>query len=433
MRKTFVMRTAVAVVGILALQPLLRGEDWPRFLGPRGDATSAETDLRVPWTGASPRQLWTQQVGAGFGGAAVRGGEVYLLDREKAQRDLLRCFDLDSGKEQWRLDYESVGRLPYEGSRSTPTVEEELVYTLGSQGELLCVDRQSHDIVWQTNLAREYSTEPPKFGYSQSPLVYEDLVIVAALAVDVGLVAYDRFTGTVEWQTKGLGTSHSTPLLSTLLGEEQILFLSRSNETGLLSGIRPEDGDLLWQSNAYTTRRSIVPPLVVGEDLLFVTGGYQAGSVLLQATKAADRIKFQERFRIRRGAQTHLPHFFDKQLYLVVNENWNHSRGRQKEGGLLCLNLEGEEVWRTGDSPFFGRGNVLRVGRHLLIQDGFNGILRVVEATPEEYQEKCRAIVFGEEGDDDLQMWAPMALSDGRLLMRSQEELVCLDLRRQVH
>ena len=113
-----------------------------------------------------------------------------------------------------------------------------------------------------------------------------------------------------------------------------------------------------------------------------------------------------------------------------MNENWNDPRNLRKEGGLLCLGLDGKERWRTGDDPYFGRGSWVLAGDHLLLQDGKTGVLRVVEATGEGYRQVAEADLFGVGSEDrrDHQMWAPMALAGNRLLLRSQDELLCVQL-----
>ena len=116
--------------------------------------------------------------------------------------------------------------------------------------------------------------------------------------------------------------------------------------------------------------------------------------------RAPDHVT-RERFHIERGAQTHTPILHGEHVYLLVNENWNYA-GRKAEGGLMCLDLNGEEKWRTKDDPYFGRGSPILAGDHLLIQDGFNGVLRVIRASPDGYQQIAEANVFdkGERGDD---------------------------------
>jgi len=113
---------------------------------------------------------------------------------------------------------------------------------------------------------------------------------------------------------------------------------------------------------------------------------------------------------------------------VLVNENWNDPRNNRKEGGLMCLDMHGKELWRTGEDPYFGRGHALLAGDHLLIQDGFDGTLRVVRASPKGYEQVAQTNLFPDNTTRDGQMWAPMAVAGGHLVLRSQDELVCVRL-----
>ena len=410
--------------------------DWPEFQGPHRTGKIDVVDADFDWPEHGPGVVWAVPTGRGFGGAAIRDGEVFLFDREVGSQDILRVFDLTSGEEKWRVAYDAPGRLQYAGSRTVPSVQEGHVYTCGPFGQVTCFDRESHAIVWSVDLEEVYGGAMPGYGWTCSPLVIGDRVVVAALGEDVGLVAFERFTGEEAWVTEPVGRSHSAPVLMELLGKPQIVFLSTTGmamggntaSPNTISSFDPEWGDLLWQTETMLSLLPIPGPVRVDDERFFVTGGYRAGSTLMRIQKTEDGFAFEELFHIERGAQVQLPILHDDHLYLLVNENWNHTRARRKEGGLLCLSLDGDEVWRTADDPFFGRGNAVLVGDKLLIQDGTNGILRVARATPEGYQQIAEANIFGIDDRADHQMWAPMAISGRYLLLRSQEELLCVEL-----
>jgi outer membrane protein assembly factor BamB len=433
MKSTTIALLLVTLGGVAAAQA---PADWPRFGGPDRTSSVPHEGLDLDWPEGGPAVEWRASIGPGYGGVSVRDGEVYLLDREVGEKNVLRVFDLESGKEEWTFEYEAKGRLSFPGSRSVPTVEEDHVYISGGFGLVHCLDRETHELVWSTDVEELYDGRMPTFGWSASPLVVDGLVILAPLGEFVGLLALDRFTGEEAWITDGLGYSHSAPTLVELHGEPQILFLSNTQRaTGqdqsapmTVWSFDPEHGDLNWKHTTNLTRLPIPGPIQIDDERLFLTGGYRGGSTMLRVTHEEGKFSFEELFHIDRGAQIHQPLRHGEHLYLLVNENWNDGRARRKEGGLLCLSLDGEEVWRTGDAPFFGRGNAILVGDHLLVQDGFNGVLRAVEATPEGYRQVAEANVFGIEDSRDRQMWAPMALAGGRLLLRSDEELLCLRL-----
>ena len=243
-------------------------------------------------------------------------------------------------------------------------------------------------------------------------------------------MALDRWTGDEIWATEPVGSSHSSPVLLEILGQPQVVFISAFSRTeGQIAGFDPETGETLWQSNLYQCRLPIPYATSVADNRLFVTGGYEAGSVMLEFANDDDGIVVKEIFRSQRGSQIHQPILLDDHLYVVVNENKTHERRFKPEGGLMCLDLNGEEKWRTGEEPFLGRGTLLYADGYLLSQDGFNGTLRVIKPSPDGYECVAEADIFGIEGRSDEQLWAPMALSNGHLLLRSQDELKCVDLR----
>jgi len=422
---------ALAVLSLLPQSPT----DWPQFGGPQRDSRVPALDTDYQWGDGGPEVLWRATTGPGFGGAAVRDGEVFLFDCELGESDLLRVFDLQTGEERWSNAYEAKGRVQFPGSRSVPTVTADTVYTAGGFGHVAAFDRASHEILWMEHLGETYGGEEPMFGWSASPLVVGDLVVFTALGEEVGLVALDRKTGEERWVTPGVGYSHSTPALLNLHGREQIVFLSTSYQASgqdeaaptTITSFDPATGDSLWTHTLRLTRLPVPVPVQIDEDRLFLTGGYRSGSTLLKVTKQGDGYGFEELFHTERGAQIHAPLVLGDCLYMLANENWNEPRNKRDEGGLVCLGLDGKERWRTKDDPYFGRGHAILAGEHLLIQDGFDGTLRVVHASPKGYQQVAEAKLF-ESKVRDGQMWAPMALSGRNLVLRSQDEIVCVKL-----
>lgn len=410
-------------------------DDWPQFLGPARDGKAAAV-LELDWATSPPEVLWRLDIGPGFGGAAVRDGEVFLLDREVGEFDVLRVMALATGEPLWDLLYEAPGRLSYPGSRTVPLVTDEYVVTCGGQGRVTCIERASHEEAWSRSLEDDYGGTVPDYGWSCSPLLVGDAVILSALGEEVGLVALDLATGEERWVSPPVGISHSTPVLFELHGERQILFLSTPpgppslEAAGIvtISSFDPEDGSRNWEAGTVGTTYPIPTPVQVGPDRLFVTGGYRGGSTLLRVDRKDGAVVLEPLFRVERGAQVHTPILHEDHLYFIANENWNEPRNRRPEGGLVCLGLDGKERWRTGAEPYFGRGNAILAGDHLLIQDGIDGTLRAVRATPEGYQEVGSFRAFDADDRRDHQMWAPMALAGDHLLLRSQDELVCLRL-----
>ncbi len=394
-------------------------DDWSQFLGQARDGRSDESGLARQWPDGGPRELWNVGVGPGFGGASIRDGEVFLLDRADDAQDVLRCFDLASGAELWRFENDVPGRLDYNGSRSTPTVTKRHVFALGPLGHLYCVDRRSHELVWMVDLMATFGSSPPRWGFAASPLLYDETVIVPSLADEVGLVAFDVDDGRPLWQSGNVGgESYCSPAIHRIGKRDVAMYLSPQG----LYAIDARNGKQLLHYAGYQCSIPITAPTALGKGAFFLTGGYETGSVLIQLKAKGRGLAITEIFRLDRdGAQIHQPILFDGHLYANFNEG---GQGRGPVPGLTCLSLDGRARWAAEDSPSVDRGSLILVDGLLLSLSGQDGVLRLLEADPDGYSELASARVF-ENGEN---AWAPMAFADGKLLLRSQSALKCLDL-----
>ena len=393
--------------------------DWAQFQGPNRNGTSPETGLSRDWPEGGPKTLWSMPLGEGFAGPAIRDGEVYIIDRVDSTQDILRCISLATGEELWQYAYAAPGEASFNGSRSAPTVTEKYVYTVGLMGHFHCIDRATHKPVWSKNLFEDFEHEElPSWGFSQSPSVYKDLIVVAPQGKDHSVVAYRQNTGEIAWASPPLGdVGYVSPVVTTLAGVDQAVMTTASS---MVAGISMADGKILWEYGSWACDIPIPYPVVLPDDRLFITGEYGAGSAMIQITGSGDQLSVKELFKTDVcGSQIHQPLLHDNHLYL-------NSNGNSRNDGMLCLDLEGNMKWRTKDTkklPNFERGGLLLVDNMILNFDGKTGILHLVDPSPDGYQEIARANIF-----KGKQMWSPMALSNGKLVLRSQEEIRCLDL-----
>lgn len=410
----------------------LSAGDWPQFLGPSGNATSSETGLVKSFPQAGPKVLWKTDLEGGFGGAAVSGSEVFLGDRVEQEKDMLICLDFSTGKEKWRYESPSEGEPSYPGSRSVPTVEEDAIYFLGTFGEVFRINRKTGKADWKIKLSERYpDAKAPHWGYAQCTLIVGDTLIVMPFGETTGIAGWDKKTGKELWKSEGIGNSHSSPMLANFGGTEQIILLT-AGESGGLQSYDPASGKKLWSSQLYQNRIPITVPIQIDETRLFVSGGYDGGSKMISVTRAGDEFEVKELWSTAKGTQVHPPIVINDHLYFLANENSNHKgKTRRQKGGLVCYKLEGKELWSTGDDPFMGRGASLYADGTLFIQDGENGILRLVDPSPEGFKLLAESNVFGTDPESrkDLRYWSPLALAQGHLLMRGQNKLICLDLR----
>lgn len=386
--------------------------DWPQFLGPTGDNVARGEKLARRWPAGGPRVLWKTPVGVGFGGPCIRDGRVYILDRRNNMFDVLRCLDLESGEELWRKAYHSPGKLNYNGSRSTPAADDTHVFTIGPFGQLRCVSMKTHRPVWERHLLKEFGTKRPFFGCSQSPLVHKKMVIAAPLSDKTGVAAFDKLTGKLVWESKPFGPMrYSSPRCVTVGGVEQVVVMSLTH----VAGVDVRDGALLWSYGGYRCSIPTAEPAFAGPGRFFVTGGYGAGSVMIQVDREENGFAVRELFRLKKlGSQVHVPLLYGRHLYAQCNT-------KSRKDGLACLDLTGAVKWQRKNPTHFDWGGHILAGDLMLMMDGGSGVLRLLEPDPSGYRELARAKVLSGK-----QIWAPMALSGGRLVLRDQKQLKCL-------
>jgi len=391
------------------------GADWPQFMGPNGDGTSAEKGLLRAWPAAGPKVLWKVEMGPGYGGAAIRDGKVYALDRSGQQKDVLRCLDLGSGKEEWTFSYDAPGDINHNGSRSTPAVTEKFVYTVGPFGQFHCLDRTTHQVVWKKNLLTDYGTKPPRWAVAQSPLLYENLVVVAPQADQAGIVAFDQATGAEKWRSAEIGAmGYCSPMKITLDHVDQIVVVTPLG----IAAVRASDGKVLWKY-AHPCKIPIPNVTVLNGGRLFVTGAYLAGSAVIQVSQAGGNWSVKELASINQmGGHCHPALLFQDHLYLLCNIN-------ERSDGMVCLDLAGKVVWQTKNTPNLDKGgSILTADGLMYVMDGRTGELHIVELSPQAFKslDKAKLLEYKE-------IWGPLALAGGKLVIRDQSQMKCVDLQ----
>jgi len=412
------MRSAALIITVsLAVATCSAPADWPQFLGPtRSGVASPGQNLARSWPDGGPEVLWTLDLGPGFGGAAVRDGKVYLLDRVGNEQDALRCLEFATGREVWRFAYEAPGKLGYNGSRSTPTVDDKYIYTVGPFGHFHCVDRATHKPVWTKNLMTDFAGKRPHWGYSQSPLLYKNAVIVVPGSKTASLAAYDKVTGKPLWQSGPMGApSYASLALMTVDGVDQIVVFTDGGAR--IAAVEAATGKRLWTYRGWKCNIPIPSPTVLSDGRLFVTGGYKAGSAMLKVARKGDGFAVTELFRLDDlGSLLHNALLYKDHLYVNCNT-------KRTNDGLVCVSLDGKVKWKTNRSPNMERGNLLLADGLILMMDGKTGVLRLIEPDPAGFKELGQTQVLSRRP-----IWAPMSLSGGKLLCRDQGQMKCLNL-----
>jgi outer membrane protein assembly factor BamB len=410
-----IRRCLSTIAALLTLGTAVQGADWPQFMGPNGNGTSAEKGLMRSWPAEGPKVLWRIPLGPGYGGASVRAGKVYVMDRTEQKADVMRCLDLATGKEVWKFSYDAPGAIDHEGSRSTPTVGEKYVYTVGPFGHFHCLDLATHQVVWKKNILADFGAKAPRWSVTQSPLLYQDMVIVAPQSDSIGLVAYDQITGKEKWHSSGIGPmAYGSPMKINIAGMDQIVIV---NPQGA-AAVSAADGKLLWKY-AHPCKIPIPNVTELGGGKLFITGAYLAGSAIFQVSKQGEAWTAKELASIKDiGGHCHPALAYQNHLYLLCNTN-------ERADGMVCFDFDGKIAWQTKNSPYLCKGGSLLTADGLIyVMDGKSGELYIVEPLANEFKSLGKVKLL-----EGREIWGPLALADGKLLIRDQTQMKCLDIQ----
>ncbi len=418
-------------------------QDWPQYLGPNRNSTSPQKGILRTWPASGPEVLWTANVGPGYGGPVIKDGKVYLLDRNDETGDIMRCFDFKTGKELWKFSYDAPGSVMFPGSRSVPAVNGNYVYSCGHNGDLYCIDINTHKPVWNKNIWTDFGgTNLPIWAITQCPLIYGNMCIVASQAPEAGVVAFDKLTGKIVWKTPNLGNeSYASPAVVKIDGNDHIVMVISSTNPfghrelpqtkGRIVGLEPGTGKLLWDYNEWECHISVPSAVDAGNNKVLVAGGYENGVVMIKVEKKTDgSYGVTELFKHNDfGEHTKPPILYNGYFYAQFSTN-------SKRDGLACMDMDGKVLWKTMRAPAFDKGSMILADGLILATDGRKSLF-LIEPSPSGFKPLASAEVLNEggmAGDDPMasriggaaQNWAPIALAGGNLLIRDQNRLMCV-------
>ena len=378
------------------------GAQWPGFRGARRDGVIPGVKIETDWSLTPPVELWRRPIGPGWSSFAVQGDLLYTQE-QRGEDEVVACYNATTGEAMWRHGdaarfWESNGGA---GPRATPTLSEGRLFTFGATGILNALDAGDGAVMWSRNAASDTDVEVPTWGFSSSPLVVGDVVIVAAAG---RLVAYDLATGDLRWLGTDGGAGYSSPQLSTIDGVEQILLLS---EAGAVS-VAPADGKLLWE-HPWPGYPIVQPALTADGDVL-ISASERSGTRRIAVAHGPGGWTVEERWTSI-GLK---PYFND----FVIH----HGHAFGFDGRILaCIDVEdGKRKWKGGR---YGNGQlVLLSEQDLLLVLSEKGELALVEAKPDRFRELARFPAL--EG----KTWNHPVLVGDVLLVRNSQEMAAFRL-----
>ena len=398
-------RTVVRAEGPATSERTLTRAEWPGFRGPDRDSIIRGVRIATEWSASPPVQMWRRKIGPGWSSFAVHGDRLYTQE-QRGDDEIVASYRVSTGEPVWRHRdrvrfWESEGGA---GPRGTPTLSNGRVYAFGATGILNALDEATGRVVWSRNVATDAKRQVPYWGFASSPLVVDDIVIVAAAGT---LAAYDVATGTPRWRGPSYGGSYSSPHRATIAGVDQVLLLGGP---GAIS-VAPTDGAVLWK-HEWSPGAIVQPALTADGDIVInaITSTGGTGTRRLAVTHGSGGWNVQERWTSN-GLK---PYYND----FVIHKG--HAYGF--DGSILAsIDLEtGARKWKGGR---YGNGQlVLLADQDVLLVLSEEGELALVSATPDKFTEVARFQVL------DAKTWNHPVLVGDVLLVRNGEEMAAFRL-----
>lgn len=412
---------SLSLLLLLASNLVASAKDWPNWRGPNHDGISEETGLNLDWPKDGPKLLWQiEGCGRGYSSVVVADGKIITLGN-KDGGEHLTAFREKDGSELWSTKFGTAGH-----SNGTPTVDGDLVYAIGKDGDLVCCKVADGEKVWSKRFDKDFGGKMMSgWGFSESPLIDGDNLICTPGAKDAMIVALNKKTGKKVWQAEvpdELGDSgqdgagYSTAVISEAAGIRQYVQLTGR---GLIS-VRAKDGKFLWSYNRVANGTANIPTPIATGDHIFASSGYGTGSCLLKINRKGSS-----------GAEAEEVYFLDGDTLQnhhggMIRVGKHIFTGHKHNNGFpICVDMTTGDIEWGGKQrgPGSGSAAITLADGHLIFRYE-NGVVGLIEATPKEYKLKASF----EPAYQEDKSWAHPVVANGRLYLREQDKLMCYDL-----
>ncbi len=406
------MNVILGLLAFLALAAPTSGQ-WPQWGGKDRNFVAESKGLALVWPESGPRKIWSRPLGAGYSSIALDRDHLYTMYRE-GNDEVVVALDAKTGKTVWENKYAAPlpeGMDPQfgKGPNSTPLVQGGKVYTFGIGGRLQCIDQKTGKTVWSHDVIAEFGAKSPTFGFSSSPLIYKNSLIIPVGGPGVGVIAFDAASGAMQWKKHDFVDTYSSPIVISFDGKDEIVLLAGSEVVGM----EPATGEIEWRYPFETQyKTNIMTPLWGSDGILFVSSAPEVGSRGLKLTRKDGKVNVEETWTTKK--------------MMVGQANaarvGSHIFGCSGEESVFFMSAidaaTGKIAWRERG---FGKANVVYADGKLIILEE-DGSLALATATPEAFQLKSKVSLLKKSS------WATPTLVGQRLYVRDNEMMMALDL-----
>ncbi|MCY2974425.1 MAG: PQQ-like beta-propeller repeat protein [Planctomycetota bacterium] len=419
----FLFLLAVSVLPSVVVENVY-AESWPQFRGANRDGKSGEKALWTKIAENDPELLWTAEgVGSGYASVSIADGRVYTTGNLK-DGQTVSAIDEGTGNVLWSTSISNgKPRHSYEGSRSTPTVDGDKLYVVGSGGSITCLESANGNLVWTKDFKQWNGKMMSGWGFSESPLVDGGLVLCTPGGADGLIVALDKQTGDEVWASKLGDTSSDTKKLNEGAGYASIVI---SNGGGVkqyvqlvgkgVVGVRASDGELLWRYTGVGNTTANIPTVIVDENQIFCSTGYDTGSALLELTKKGkDEVQMKEVYFLPSKTLQ------NKHGGMVLVDGYIYCGHGNGSGLPICVEMKsGKIAWGPQRGAGSGESSVAYADGHIVFRFQ-NGKVSILKASPKKYD----LVRTFEPAFQEKESWSYPAIANGKLFLREQDKIMC--------
>jgi outer membrane protein assembly factor BamB len=413
--KTLVLSLLFSVAAFSA------GLEWPQFGGPHRNFTADSTGLAQSWPASGPKQIWARPLGEGYSGIAVDGGTLFTMYR-KGEEEVAIALDAASGKTLWEYAYKAPGAgMALEngpGPHTTPLIAGDRVCTIGINALMHCFDKKTGKVLWSKDLYKDFpgATHMDR-GYSGSPLLYKNTIILTLGGAGHAVVALDPKDGSLKWAKNDRGNSPSSPSLITINGHDQLIaFLDDGGKDlkhGLVAGIDPNNGQLLWTHPHPTSwDLNIAIPVWGDDNILVLSSAYGTGARGLQLTESGGKTTVKELWNNNRMRVHH-------SSMVRIGDYIYASSGDFGPAPMMAINAKtGEVKWQ--DRAFPKANFVYADGKFIVVDE--DGGVSLALMSPEGAKVLSKASLLSHNS------WTPPSLAGTKLYVRDRKSIMALDV-----
>jgi outer membrane protein assembly factor BamB len=406
--------------GAILLSLAASPADWPQWRGPRRNGVSSETGLLKEWPKQGPPLVWqAKDIGDGYATPSVVGNRIYVLSNRGLENEFVQALSTQDGAQVWATRLGKVGnpdQMPsFPAARSTPTIDGGLLYALGSDGDLACLETASGKIRWRKSLRADFGGHPGQWAYSESPLVDGDALVATPGGAQATIVALNKQTGETIWKSAvpgGDDAAYASVIIVETGGHRQyVQFLAKG-----LVGVDSRTGRFLWRYDATGKGNTNIPSPLASGGYIYTSQGRGPGG-LVRLTAAGQGVAAEQVY-----LQRDLPNSIGGSVVVGATHY-----GATGEALVAADWVTGKILWRDAS---IAAGAVLEAENRLYIH-GETGEVILAEATPEAYREKGRFIPPERPKPARGAMekaWTYPVVANGRLYIRELGSLWCYDI-----